>query len=1082
MQFLKQTWTLTQKDLLLVARRSWLSTASRAIVLPIILTVVLSYLRIWLATSGNYGIGVPHELRSLSDALSATGHNRNKFVIVDNNLDGDDVQTVINQLSSTFNASNKKVYITHDSSKIQTICPASNKGVTDCYGAVVFWSSPDHGNIWNYTLYQDSSMSGGIDVFSDSNDIELYTLPLQHAIDSAITSTHGGSGLPNGVLQYSFTDSTEREAERYDLMEYEQLAIYVLAFAFFIGICGITYHLTGHIVRQREGGMLQLIDAMMPNSRRWECLAARILSSHLAFDMIYTPGWIAMGAIAGSIAFPKTGPGFIILTYILAGLALTSYSILASSVFRRAQISAMSTIIAAVAFAIVAQFQDRNTLEASKSAVIATGLLFPPCTFVYVLQAAASFEYHERPLDIHRPAPLDSPWNLSVTTWWGFFVLQIVLYPMLGALLEKYLHGTSSRARHLRTKEDMAGNAVRLSGFTKEYSFAFRKRDRVTAVKDMTLDLHAGSISVLLGSNGSGKSTTLNAIAGLETITDGQIEIDGTGGIGICPQKNVIWNAMTVQEHVSFFERLKNPNIARKQCQEAVWQTIQGCGLDKKTDAKADTLSGGQKRRLQLAMMLAGGSRVCCIDEASSGIDPLARRGVWDILLQERGSRTMLLTTHFLDEAEVLSDHVAILSKGQLKAEGTVAALKNRMGGGYQVAVPHQGGQAPIPSIDLPDVGWHTDYNETVFDVPRVSTLPQVLEQLDRVGISGYRIHGPTIEDVFLKLAEEMKNEDVAEEGLVSVQPKREVDHSSSNSGASHSPTAQALNLNAGKGSGPLKQTWIMFRKRLIVLKHNYMPYVAVLFVPLCIAGLVTRFVLKTYYPNGLPCRDPQAAYDYYGAPYGLDQVGVTDSVPVFGPLSAVSVDSLRDIVPNISFYSYSGYSYHPRWNQTTTVPTYEGFQVAMNPHTAKNTNRWLGGGFFIGEDNITFGYNAEGGIYTICAAQATLDMALSNTSIAFSYQGFAPAFSPGSFSEGIVAVFTALGFAIYPAFSALYPTAERLTNVRAMQYSNGILASSLWMAYALFDFIFILLVSLVTVVMWSVQYAGWYGLGHLFV
>merc|ERR1712072_1268925 len=114
---------------------------------------------------------------------------------------------------------------------------------------------------------------------------------------------------------------------------------------------------------------------------------------------------------------------------------------------------------------------------------------------------------------------------------------------------------------------------------------------------------------------------------------------------------------------------------------------IRACDLEHKANAKSRTLSGGQKRKLQLAMMFTGGSRVCCIDEISSGLDPLSRRKIWEILLTERESRSMLLTTHFLDEADVLSDYIVLMSNGHLKAEGSAAELKHKYGGNYLVEV-----------------------------------------------------------------------------------------------------------------------------------------------------------------------------------------------------------------------------------------------------------------------------------------------------------------------------------------------------------------------------------------------------------
>src|SRR5204862_5134976 len=135
----------------------------------------------------------------------------------------------------------------------------------------------------------------------------------------------------------------------------------------------------------------------------------------------------------------------------------------------------------------------------------------------------------------------------------------------------------------------------------------------------------------------------------------------------------------------------------------------------RKLHAKAKTLSGGQKRKLQLGMMLTGGSGVCAGDEVSSGLDPLSRRKIWDILLAERGQRTIILTTHFLDEADLLADHIVILSKGTLRAEGSSAELKDKVGGGYRIHLyTGTGRKAP----KLPGINADVTFDQTTYLAP----------------------------------------------------------------------------------------------------------------------------------------------------------------------------------------------------------------------------------------------------------------------------------------------------------------------------------------------------------------------------
>ena len=1065
---------LAKKDHFIVAGRHWLSTAIRTLIWPIVFIAILANVKNWTATPGIYGVGSPAPVKSLGDALSETGSTRPKVVIVNNGFTDGDIGSVIDQLSTTIGKSGKELHVVENATDLDLLCPSSNAGVSDCFGAVSFLGSPDHGESkqWNYTLYADNALGGLLSVVSTNNDVQVYMLPFQQAIDSAIALTHGGSGLPENIMQYPYTSVTEAKKEQQDLQEWEGLVIIFISFAFFVAHCGITYHLTGHVTHQREVGMLQLIDAMMPTKSHWESISARMLASIIAFDIIYLPGWIISGALL-KIAFPQTNAGYLVLLNILGGLALASYSGLASSLFRRPQLSAISAMIAALVFALVAGFGEASyNPQASIGGVLATGILFPPAAYVYFLILTASFEINGQALQLnHYPSNAfgyNSSWRSTAATFLGCFVFQIVVFPILGVIIEKYRHGTASRARRIRTQEELDGRAVRLQGFTKHFKSKVNKKQMVKAVEELTLDLHAGSITVLLGANGSGKSTTLNAIAGLETISKGSIELDGTGGLGLCPQKNIMWDELTVEEHVDLFETLKSTrSSSRAEHRAEVNRLIEGCDLDVKRNALAKTLSGGQKRKLQLAMMFAGGSKVCCIDEASSGIDPLARRKIWDILLAERGKRSLLFTTHFLDEAEVLSDHVAILSKGELKAEGSVAALKNELGGGYRIIVDHE---VDLPA--LPQVTQHTDYNHVVYEMPDQSVVASFIPMLEERGIHNYRLQPPTIETVFLKLADEMRESSLARELNIGEDTRHD-----STTAINTAPVDRSLDLHSGRGTNFVKQTWILFKKRVTILKHNYMPYVCALFIPLVIAGLETRFFIGYNYPDGIPCIDPADSSPYVPPEY-VDGFSLTSGETVFGPVSMNS--TLVRVAPNRTDYYYEYYDTTPRWD---TIPFVNSLD-AFNDYISTNSTRVYLGGFYNDPNTPTIAWH--GGQYSRASnalmVKSIADSVMMNQTINFGFQGFHASFTPPNGVTSIVAVFTALGFSIYPCLFALYPTAERLRKVRAMQYSNGIMSSSLWLAHSLFDLVFILLISVLTVVIWSTQWQGWYALGYMFV
>ena len=511
--FLDQTWTLTKKDLLLVVRRRWLSTFIRAVAFPIVLTVILASVKTWIHNDGGYGVGTPSPIRSLPDAFDAVGSSRKNFVIVDRGLQGENIRYVIDSLRDMATNGGRTVRIANDDSQIAGLCPSSSKGSTDCFAAVDFWSSPDQGpgQLYNYTIWNDWVIQGAR-VDRDDNAIQLYLLPLQRAIDSLISERNNGTRLPDTILQYPYTTRTQAEVDFQDGRFFGLLVTQAIAFALFIGMAGIAYHLTGHVVRQREEGMLQLIDAQMPNKSRYESLIARMLATHLAFDIVYMPAWIICGGVVGAIIFPSSNPGWFVLLYFLAGLAMTSFSILASSLFRRQQLSAISAVVAAIVFAIVAQFTQSGQKSTNTAAATATGLLFPPSSFVYFLVYGAVAEIFSVPLQASQELPniallnnaLDiNLWTLTPAHFLGFFAFQIALYPILAILIERFLWGSNFRGRHLRSKEEMQGNALRIRQFSKRYNKAVKKSDRTLAVDELSLDLYAGSITVLLGANGS---------------------------------------------------------------------------------------------------------------------------------------------------------------------------------------------------------------------------------------------------------------------------------------------------------------------------------------------------------------------------------------------------------------------------------------------------------------------------------------------------------------------------------------------------------------------------------------------------
>ncbi|KAH0545393.1 hypothetical protein FGG08_000534 [Glutinoglossum americanum] len=1097
----RQTWALTLKTLLIALIRHLPSTFLRAFILPIAYMVFLANARRFLVPPAYYGIGTSAPIKDLSVAMDAASGGRNTVAFVNGGYEGGDIEKVINQSVALVEGKGKIVKVLRNETELVDVCRNSLRLVSSCFAAAVFHSSPTEGpgGIWNYTLRTDAALGSRVDVRKSTNDVEVYIIPLQNTIDTIIASlntTIDRSSLPSKVYEYPYTSRTNQEREDNIRTIFMNGIIDYTAVAFFVGVVGVIYQLVGFMATERETGMAQLIDAMATNIHTWQPQLARLVSHHLAFDIIYLPGWVIMSLVLTNGLFTKTSPGVLIVFHILAGLSLTSFSIFGAAFFKKAQLSGISTTIIAILLAIVAQVVSHGGAHTGTITVL--GLLFPPMTYVFFFIYIARWQKQNIPTDlVHRPP--SGVWGTIGIVLWVFLIVQIFAYLLLGALVERHLHGTSSKARTVvsNTADDDTPT-VQMTEFSKHYKpgwfFRYvaplfgRRKDTVIAVDGLTLAMDKGHITVLLGANGSGKTTTLECIAGLLRLTNGSIRVDGTGGLGICPQKNVLWDHLTVGEHVGIFNKLKTSSHIDSKAQ--ISDLIKDCDLDRKLNAKAKTLSGGQKRKLQLCMMFAGGSQVCCIDEVSSGLDSLSRRKIWDILLAERGKRTIIMTTHFLDEAEILADHIAILSKGTLRVEGSAVELKHRLGGGYKVHVdatisrPSSPIIAEFPILTAPAAPDHT----TTYAVADSSQAAQLVGQLEEMGITEYNVVGPTIEDVFMSVAEEVKPADK------SVPPERKEGEGSESTpvstntttlpGGEKGPTptpppnepANGVTLYTGHRISLPAQAFVLFRKRLTVLRRNFMPLLAAFLIPIIAAILVRTFIRK-FGDRGCSNAEQTSSLSAHG------DVFEGDFDMVVGPASRLGLDSLMKF-GGLYQGAITGDRNVSRLVQSIHfVDTLAEFDDYIRNHFHNVTP----GGFFLGgpakDSPATFAYHANFDLYSTIVTHNALSILSSNISIGTQYQPFDIPYAPGTgFTLQFVTYF-GLAMVAFPGFFALYPTGERLRNVRSLQYSNGVRALPLWTAYVTFDFLVVLASSVIIIGLFAGASTGvWYHLPYLFV
>lgn len=298
-----------------------------------------------------------------------------------------------------------------------------------------------------------------------------------------------------------------------------------------------------------------------------------------------------------------------------------------------------------------------------------------------------------------------------------------------------------------------------------------KKYGALIAVKDLTLQVLEGEVFGLLGPNGAGKTTTINMMCGLIKPDTGTVTIHGKhlsegdepirSRVGVCPQEIVLWERLTCFEQLQFIGQMYGlkASMARRNAENL----LKELDLVEKRNKQARTLSGGMQRRLNLAMALVHNPEIVVLDEPEAGLDPQSRLKVRQYIQNIAHEKTVILTTHNMDEAERLADRVAIIDHGQLLVCDTVDALKRRVGEGDVIEIEQD---LKLDEDDIqrvkaglqPLVGdVHIEASQrliTLRALNAVSILPAILETMNKLSLQpgSINIRQNTLEDVFIQL------------------------------------------------------------------------------------------------------------------------------------------------------------------------------------------------------------------------------------------------------------------------------------------------------------------------------------------
>lgn len=291
----------------------------------------------------------------------------------------------------------------------------------------------------------------------------------------------------------------------------------------------------------------------------------------------------------------------------------------------------------------------------------------------------------------------------------------------------------------------------------------------LVAVDRLTLEVYEGEVFGFLGPNGAGKTTSISMMCGLLKPDEGQVRLHGKSisssdavaraRVGVCPQDVVLWDRLTCLEQLQFIGEMYG--LKAGEARRSGRRLLDELGLAEKRDRLARTLSGGMKRRLNLAMALVHDPEFIILDEPEAGLDPQSRVQVREVIQSLARRKTVILTTHNMDEAERVADRVAIIDHGKLLVLDTPDRLKQRLGTGDVIELHFN--QA-TGDLDKAKQALSSFVREVTLDsaglvmqlraLNAVGRLPLILEALTNVGYQPARVNlrPNTLEDVFIQL------------------------------------------------------------------------------------------------------------------------------------------------------------------------------------------------------------------------------------------------------------------------------------------------------------------------------------------
>jgi len=498
--------------------------------------------------------------------------------------------------------------------------------------------------------------------------------------------------------------------------------------------------------------------------------------------------------------FSNVNPVIMFVALVLYGLSCCSFGFLFTTFFRKSRTA--GTVVGLIGFALcvfniaLAYFSD--------IAKKICALIFSPFAIGSFIYDVDQMEYSYEKLSFNNLFKCDAGIFL------GILLINNIVYFVLAVLLDnfsmgenfRYLFGCSKKQpADLQNENDItyekdiqedynAKNGEKCMVEVSRVHKIFQKNvteieledgeeKEVTksvdylAVNDVSFKVYQNEIFAILGHNGAGKTTLLNIMVGLLRASQGDIYYDGSSiasdlkkirrDFGVCPQSNIIFDDLTVEEHIKIYGGIKNADVN-------IEETLREVDLSDQRYKKASKLSGGQKRKLCIGLSTIGNPKYIFLDEPTTGLDPLSRRKIWDLLLKKKEGRVIFLTTHYMDEADIIADRKLILSEGKIRCLGTSLYLKNHFKMNYELMAESVDKDAVEEIIKrfIPSAAYVPSEESLtkdgtvkshVWKLPLDSTsdFTPLFDELERNNdlVKRFALSMPTLEELFIRLEDE---------------------------------------------------------------------------------------------------------------------------------------------------------------------------------------------------------------------------------------------------------------------------------------------------------------------------------------